>query len=68
MASAVTAITTCQFIVWEPSQVEKIIERAIDIATAALERVRTRTKVSKWASFITATVAIFTRDYAKLGR
>jgi len=59
-------MTTCQLSESTPSHEEKTIESAIATATMELEKVRTRENVFNFAIFITATVARFNGNYAKM--
>jgi hypothetical protein len=67
-ASARTAIATCQLSESAPSHEEKTNERAIPIAAAREDAVRTVEKVLNFAVSINVTVARFVEMYAKIRR
>ena len=66
IASAMTAIATCQLRDSSPSQEEKTSESEATRITDTVENRRTVEKVFNFALSITSTVARFQRFYAKI--
>jgi len=66
IASAIKAIPTCQLRESPPSQEAKMMERSVEIATAALEKVRIDEKVLNFALSMALTLATFNSIYAKM--
>jgi hypothetical protein len=66
IASAITAIATCQLSDAAPSHDDKRIDSAMARATIKLENVRTLEKTFNLADSINVTVAIFKAIYAKM--